>query len=576
MQLFFGLILLLISQATLLFLLYAKRWFLVFLPLGVKLLLIHLMKFFSTQGRCLFKTSNNSIGDIYVSRSGTCDQNTTYNPSTGECEAPQTDPCEAKAGQTSQHEHQIGTLDNPDAPHVASSRHCLRQQVPTCPFPVLLQKTVTVLSMAQSPMPPFVSMSTNSMASVAPMPTPVPPDIFDQPPTKPPIDQKPLLTNATNCDDWVTNADGSRTRNCTANETFKQPGTMNCSTSGTALKCTAGTPPPAYSDKDTTQQTTEKTNPEWQYLDQHNYHHRQKPPATELSPANPPVRLKPTLAAPSLMALLLILRIPALVTTAPKMTLTRTPQRILQMRKRRAVLFLVKVLALLPLPVLVMLSSAPFFALKKNRNAPLKNFRILTRASLKSGVHSDLSGPDFEKGDVDSISFDSVLDTSSTIGGSCPALPEIVVTLAGQSKSMDFDTGLSELCRYASLFSFLLVAFAMWAWRRNCRWRYEVMQIVIQLFFRLLAWAIVPLGWKLLKGLGFAAVTFTGIQLFMDEAKSFVFTQLMSLPVEWVNLIGLLKLDVCLNIYFSAYIARAVLWGMDRSTGSKSSISYKG
>jgi len=102
------------------------------------------------------------------------------------------------------------------------------------------------------------------------------------------------------------------------------------------------------------------------------------------------------------------------------------------------------------------------------------------------------------------------------------------------------------------------------------------MPAVIALLLRLVGFSLIPLGWKLLRGLGFAAITFTGIQLFMDQAKTYVFSQLLSMPAEWVNLAGLLKLDVCFNILFSAYIARAVIWGMDRATGSKSTISFKG
>lgn len=102
------------------------------------------------------------------------------------------------------------------------------------------------------------------------------------------------------------------------------------------------------------------------------------------------------------------------------------------------------------------------------------------------------------------------------------------------------------------------------------------MHIIIQLFFRLLGVAVVPLGWKLLKGLGFIGVTYTGVHLIMEQARAYVFTHLMSMPSEWVQLIGLLKLDVCINILFSAYLARAVLWGMDKATGSKSAIRWGG
>jgi len=62
----------------------------------------------------------------------------------------------------------------------------------------------------------------------------------------------------------------------------------------------------------------------------------------------------------------------------------------------------------------------------------------------------------------------------------------------------------------------------------------------------------------------------------MEQAREYVFTHLMSMPTEWIQLIGLLKLDVCINILFSAYVARAVLWGMDKATGTKSAIRWGG
>ncbi|MCY1287269.1 hypothetical protein D9M69_494030 [compost metagenome] len=97
------------------------------------------------------------------------------------------------------------------------------------------------------------------------------------------------------------------------------------------------------------------------------------------------------------------------------------------------------------------------------------------------------------------------------------------------------------------------------------------MSVVIQLFFRLFAWAVVPLTWKVLRALGFTAVTYVGVSVFMDQASAYIFDNLLSLPPNWVGLLGLLKLDVCFNILLSAYTVRAVLWGMN-SSGGKSTI----
>lgn len=101
------------------------------------------------------------------------------------------------------------------------------------------------------------------------------------------------------------------------------------------------------------------------------------------------------------------------------------------------------------------------------------------------------------------------------------------------------------------------------------------MPAVIGLLLRAIGWSVVPLGWKLLRGLGFAAFTFTGVQLLMNQAKDYVFSNLGGIPGEWLQVLGLLQVDVALNILFSAYVARAVLWGMNKS-GEKSSIRFGG
>lgn len=101
------------------------------------------------------------------------------------------------------------------------------------------------------------------------------------------------------------------------------------------------------------------------------------------------------------------------------------------------------------------------------------------------------------------------------------------------------------------------------------------MPALIGLFLRAVGWSLVPLGWKLLRGLGFTAIAYTGVSQAMDWAQDYVFTSLLNVPPEWVQVLGLLQIDVLINIYFSAYIARAVLWGMS-SSGSKTSIRWGG
>ena len=47
------------------------------------------------------------------------------------------------------------------------------------------------------------------------------------------------------------------------------------------------------------------------------------------------------------------------------------------------------------------------------------------------------------------------------------------------------------------------------------------MPALIGLLLRAIGWSLVPLGWKLLRGLGFAAFSYVGIQTMMDWAKGY-------------------------------------------------------
>lgn len=101
------------------------------------------------------------------------------------------------------------------------------------------------------------------------------------------------------------------------------------------------------------------------------------------------------------------------------------------------------------------------------------------------------------------------------------------------------------------------------------------MPAIIALVFRLLASFLPAMGWSLLRGLGFAAVSYVGVSAGMDFAKGYVMSKLTSISPAWLEIAGLLQIDVCINILFSAYIARAMLWGINKS-GSKKSINFQG
>lgn len=101
------------------------------------------------------------------------------------------------------------------------------------------------------------------------------------------------------------------------------------------------------------------------------------------------------------------------------------------------------------------------------------------------------------------------------------------------------------------------------------------MPAVIALFLRLLGVAIVPLGWKLLRGLGFTAVSYVGVSAALDQIKSLAMSNLTSVTPEALNVLGLLKVDVCFNIILSALIARTLLRGFSKS-GEKKTFQWGG
>lgn len=99
------------------------------------------------------------------------------------------------------------------------------------------------------------------------------------------------------------------------------------------------------------------------------------------------------------------------------------------------------------------------------------------------------------------------------------------------------------------------------------------MPAVIGLFLRMVGLSVVPLGWKLLRGLGFAALSYVGIEAGLTQAKDYAFSQIGSMPAQYLSVLGMLKIDVCLNILFSAYVARAILGGMN-GQGTKTTMKW--
>jgi len=81
-----------------------------------------------------------------------------------------------------------------------------------------------------------------------------------------------------------------------------------------------------------------------------------------------------------------------------------------------------------------------------------------------------------------------------------------------------------------------------------------------------------PLVKRVLAALGIGMLTFTGFQLSVNAAKSYVQSNFAGLPSDVIQILGLMKFDIAVNIVFAAVITRAVISGMDKVTGGISKL----
>ncbi|MGJ7527363.1 DUF2523 domain-containing protein [Variovorax sp. GB1P17] len=71
---------------------------------------------------------------------------------------------------------------------------------------------------------------------------------------------------------------------------------------------------------------------------------------------------------------------------------------------------------------------------------------------------------------------------------------------------------------------------------------------------------------RVLVALGIGAVTYTGINTTVGWVKAQAVSALLGLGPEVVGILGMLKVGVCINIVFSAMLARAVINGIQGDT----------
>lgn len=101
---------------------------------------------------------------------------------------------------------------------------------------------------------------------------------------------------------------------------------------------------------------------------------------------------------------------------------------------------------------------------QKDTKCILEQLATIDETELTTTVSNQFAGADyqpFSPEETTMVDLSSYIDTSSRIAASCPVIPPINITIAGNTSTFDFAQWLSILCEYASWFGVLLVVFSL-------------------------------------------------------------------------------------------------------------------
>lgn len=207
------------------------------------------VRFFFTDGR--------EAGRHNIIRSGdSCPSGTSYNSLTGECEG---DKCEVTVGNFIYHEFAFATIgenSNPSTdPPITVCKDSCQYSHTYDGYTVKSRRDFT-------PPDKIIGYFKYKGNGISCTPSSNDPSVFDQPPSKEPVTTPPELTHESNCNDWVSNPDGTLTRSCTSKKEFKEPGSIECTDGYSIDSCKPVSPSPEYTKTDVSETTTEKTNPD--------------------------------------------------------------------------------------------------------------------------------------------------------------------------------------------------------------------------------------------------------------------------------------------------------------------------
>lgn len=89
--------------------------------------------------------------------------------------------------------------------------------------------------------------------------------------------------------------------------------------------------------------------------------------------------------------------------------------------------------------------------------------------------------------------------------------------------------------------------------------------------FQLLVLIVGPLVRLVLRMIGFGFVTYFGINLIIDQARAYVISEMGGAGETVLAILGLMKVDVAINIMLAAVTTRFILAGFNKATDRKRS-----
>lgn len=87
--------------------------------------------------------------------------------------------------------------------------------------------------------------------------------------------------------------------------------------------------------------------------------------------------------------------------------------------------------------------------------------------------------------------------------------------------------------------------------------------------FQFIVLIVGPIVQLVFRAIGVGFVTYVGINLIIDQAKSYIIEQTGQSSPIILEILGLMKADVAINIMLAAVTTKFVLAGFSKLTGSK-------